>query len=537
MEFIDKQCIVFDNEEENKFEYTTIHGEFCDMVNSLLEGFLSEMGISPEEFVKVCQNENAAALNEFVFNQILAVDDFLSFKKMMLKRNLELNVQAMSMMAVRRTHLPACPRNTRPLTPRRAAQMDEKAQAGAPATPEQPGLSLEAPEEEEEEVDEDMDPELAEAIRLSKETFNAPLTPSRAAAAEERAAPTAEEDEELKRALAMSMGDTGVVEARAAQEDAELKHAIALSQALEEQRLLALREEQERQQAAAAAASQAEAAAKQRAEEARAKAAADAAAAAAEQEAVRQQQAAAAAREAAEAKEREAAAARASAEAAVSSKREASLSSLGAAPPLGGRLPALAPMSDETRIKAAEATVARRETVKPKPAPAPAAVAPMQLSEAEMEARRQHLLAQRAKIMEKNTATRVQKMEEAAAVRKSEAARAPSPPPMVEEPEPEPEPLASASTSIVRRSLSRPKLTRGVWLAQSRRVRLWCSQRRATPRRSGSHKRFAPPPPILPLPACSSCACSSSRFSLTVRCLLGPQLAAQMRRDLLSGLK
>ena len=85
-----------------------------------------------------------------------------------------------------------------------------------------------------------------------------------------------------------------------------------------------------------------------------------------------------------------------------------------------------------------------------------------------MEARRQHLLAQRAKIMEKNTATRVQKMEEAAAVRKSEAARAPSPPPMVEEPEPEPEPLASASTSIVRRSLSwlsRPRLTRGVWLA------------------------------------------------------------------------
>lgn len=32
--------------------------------------------------------------------QILAVDDFLSFKKMMLKRNLELNVQAMSMMKV-----------------------------------------------------------------------------------------------------------------------------------------------------------------------------------------------------------------------------------------------------------------------------------------------------------------------------------------------------------------------------------------------------------------------------------------------------
>jgi hypothetical protein len=58
------------------------------------------MGIAPEEFVKVCQSDGAVALNEFVFNQILAVDDFLSFKKMMLKRNLELNVQAMAMMKV-----------------------------------------------------------------------------------------------------------------------------------------------------------------------------------------------------------------------------------------------------------------------------------------------------------------------------------------------------------------------------------------------------------------------------------------------------
>ena len=34
----------------------------------------------------------------FPLRQILAVDDFVSFKKMMVKRTLELNVQAMSML-------------------------------------------------------------------------------------------------------------------------------------------------------------------------------------------------------------------------------------------------------------------------------------------------------------------------------------------------------------------------------------------------------------------------------------------------------
>jgi hypothetical protein len=48
MEFIDKHCIVFDTEDENKFEFTTVHNDFCEMVNNLLEGFLTDMGISPE---------------------------------------------------------------------------------------------------------------------------------------------------------------------------------------------------------------------------------------------------------------------------------------------------------------------------------------------------------------------------------------------------------------------------------------------------------------------------------------------------------
>lgn len=207
-------------------------------------------------------------------------------------------------------------------------------QAEETAAPQTPPPAVETSLEPEEDAVDDEDPELAEAIRLSKMTFNAPLTPSRAAVAQHF---PEEEDEELKRALAMSMGDDGVIEARRAQEEADLKHAIAMSQAIEEQRLIAMREEQERQHAAAEVASQAEEQARRRAEEAVAEEAAaaaaeqKAAAAAAVRRAEEEQAAAAAAKAAAEQAERDAAAAEQRAADAASAKRVAAL-------------PALAPM-------------------------------------------------------------------------------------------------------------------------------------------------------------------------------------------------
>ena len=41
---IDKHCVIFDTEDENKFEYTTIHNAFCEVVNRLLEQFLADLG-------------------------------------------------------------------------------------------------------------------------------------------------------------------------------------------------------------------------------------------------------------------------------------------------------------------------------------------------------------------------------------------------------------------------------------------------------------------------------------------------------------
>jgi hypothetical protein len=47
--FVDENCLIFDNEEEQKIEYTEIHNTFKEMVDNLLEMHLQEMGVSIEQ--------------------------------------------------------------------------------------------------------------------------------------------------------------------------------------------------------------------------------------------------------------------------------------------------------------------------------------------------------------------------------------------------------------------------------------------------------------------------------------------------------
>jgi len=46
MSFLDEKCIVFDNEDENKLEFTTIHNEFKKLVEGLLEELMGELGVT-----------------------------------------------------------------------------------------------------------------------------------------------------------------------------------------------------------------------------------------------------------------------------------------------------------------------------------------------------------------------------------------------------------------------------------------------------------------------------------------------------------
>ena len=61
----------------------SIFKSFADMVDSLLEMHLEEMGVTVEQFAAVCEAAASKQVGMEVLEQILAVDDYISFKKMM----------------------------------------------------------------------------------------------------------------------------------------------------------------------------------------------------------------------------------------------------------------------------------------------------------------------------------------------------------------------------------------------------------------------------------------------------------------------
>lgn len=96
MDFIDEKCEAFDCDEENKLIYTEIHAEFREHMEVLISSNLGELGITAEIFFDACEKgRNSRDINKMVFEKLLAMDSFLTFKKLMVKRNMELQVEAM----------------------------------------------------------------------------------------------------------------------------------------------------------------------------------------------------------------------------------------------------------------------------------------------------------------------------------------------------------------------------------------------------------------------------------------------------------
>ncbi|OQS02347.1 hypothetical protein THRCLA_21443 [Thraustotheca clavata] len=95
--FIDENCASFDTDEENKFIYSDLHQQFRDVVDGVLTANLAEIGITPTDFADICvQCRNSTEISMAVINQILAIDDFVTFKKLMVKRNLELELEVIT---------------------------------------------------------------------------------------------------------------------------------------------------------------------------------------------------------------------------------------------------------------------------------------------------------------------------------------------------------------------------------------------------------------------------------------------------------
>lgn len=110
--FLDEYCIVFGNEEENSLEHGKLHNEYAEIVEQVLSERLAENNIEQEAFAISVQayaqrdiqkdkknrdaEEGILALGSHGsgIDQLLAVSDYLVFKKIMVKRNLELEMEA-----------------------------------------------------------------------------------------------------------------------------------------------------------------------------------------------------------------------------------------------------------------------------------------------------------------------------------------------------------------------------------------------------------------------------------------------------------
>ena len=55
---------------------------------------MQELGVTNEQFLQSCERAEQNPIHKKIVDQIIAVENFLAFKKLMVKRNQELNKQA-----------------------------------------------------------------------------------------------------------------------------------------------------------------------------------------------------------------------------------------------------------------------------------------------------------------------------------------------------------------------------------------------------------------------------------------------------------
>lgn len=95
--FIDENCDLFDDSEENRLEYTECHNDFRLLVTDLFTAHLAEVSVTPEQFEWFLTHglSQHQQLHRALIEQLLSVDDFLTFKAMMAKHNAELDRKAL----------------------------------------------------------------------------------------------------------------------------------------------------------------------------------------------------------------------------------------------------------------------------------------------------------------------------------------------------------------------------------------------------------------------------------------------------------
>ena len=100
MNFIDQNCHCFELKEENKFEYTEVHNDYKVLVENLVLQYTKELNISQELFDEACTRYRTSMRKvQGLFKYVWAADDFILFKQIMGRHNVEIEMQTHAMLA------------------------------------------------------------------------------------------------------------------------------------------------------------------------------------------------------------------------------------------------------------------------------------------------------------------------------------------------------------------------------------------------------------------------------------------------------
>ena len=100
-DFIDENCDSFVGLEENTLEQGKIFKNFIEFIDSLLASFIIEIGISEEMFIlaakKGIENPKNKMHKKYIL-QLISFTNYLYFKNLMTKRNIQLEQQAIKLL-------------------------------------------------------------------------------------------------------------------------------------------------------------------------------------------------------------------------------------------------------------------------------------------------------------------------------------------------------------------------------------------------------------------------------------------------------
>ncbi|CAH1989816.1 unnamed protein product [Acanthoscelides obtectus] len=97
--FVEEKSLIFEPNVGESDEYKKIYDEFKNLVDFMLGNFMEDIGITPEQFENACKEgkKHHLSFDHNLFEQIWAANDYDMFKKMMTRRNVELQLEALEL--------------------------------------------------------------------------------------------------------------------------------------------------------------------------------------------------------------------------------------------------------------------------------------------------------------------------------------------------------------------------------------------------------------------------------------------------------